>query len=345
MNYYLYGYTDKGGVRDHNEDALLIDKEVVTEGFYEATCTAPFLTAVCDGVGGENAGELASKLCLQHLSLIDYRANVDMKKELIKIHGKIKRKSVFEENAVNMQTTMCALGVDEEGRALCINVGDSRMYRYVNGTIRQISVDQSYGQYLYEHGQIDSLEELAPEQQNGIISSLGSVNIEPMIAQTPLVNEFGAEPDDMIIITSDGVSDFVSTGEFEIGLAMDLPISEKLTALARLAVMNGSTDNITILGIKPYLDDEELAALTQHEAVAETVNVKQVLYNIDPLDEILTIDVNEIIGKKDKKPARQLEITSQEDIKLETRDLFMQAQASLSKLENMFDTPKRKGKK
>ncbi len=342
MNYYLYGYTDKGSYREHNEDAMLIDREVVIDGFYEATCQAPFITAVCDGVGGENAGELASRVCLKHLSLVDYAANVDMKKELLKIHGKIKRKSTFEENAANMQTTLCALAVDEEGKALCINVGDSRMYRYVNGTIRQISIDQSYGQFMYEHGQIDSVEELDEAHRNAIISSMGSVSHEPVIAQTPLISEFGAEPDDMILITSDGVSDHVSKGEFEIGLGLDLPISEKLTALAKLALLNGSTDNITIIGIKPYVDDEELEALTMHGTVEETINVKEVLYDIDPLDEILTIDVNEIIGKKEKKkPKKQLEITSQEDIQLETRDLFMQAQASLSRLESLFDDKKK----
>jgi hypothetical protein len=202
-----------------------------------------------------------------------------------------------------MQTTLCALAVDEDGKGLCVNVGDSRLYRYVNGTIRQLTADQSYGQYMFNKGEIDNAEELAPEERDAVISAMGSPQTDPQIDQTPLVNEFGAEPDDMIIITTDGLSDYVSENEFEIGLAMDLPISEKLVALAKLAVLNGSTDNVSIIGIKPFLDFEELAALTRHDAVGTTVNVMEMLEEQegeeekDELSDILTIDLEAIIGK------------------------------------------------
>lgn len=338
MNYYIYGYTDTGGYRENNEDAVLIDHEVVTSGGREAAVSAPFICAVCDGVGGENAGELAARLCLQHLAVLDYSSSVDMKQKLMMVHGKIKRKGVNEENAVNMQTTLCALAVDENGKAMCVNVGDSRMYRYVNGTIRQISIDQSYGQFLYEHGQIDSMDELDPELQKAIISSIGSTQNEPEIVQTPLVSEFGEEPDDMIIIVSDGISDFVSESEFEIGLAMDLPVSEKIVALAKLALMNGSTDNVSIVGIKPYIDEDELEALTVKETVEGTVNIAQVLAETDSLGDILTINVEEIVGgTKKEEPERRKTKVGKEEIDLETHDLFMQAQASLNMLSHMFD--------
>lgn len=335
MNYYIYGYTDAGNCRSHNEDAVLVDHEVITDGSSEATVSAPFITAVCDGVGGENAGELAAKLCLQHLSVLDYSSNVDMRQKLLNIHGKIKRQGVNAENAVNMQTTLCALAMDENGRGLCVNIGDSRMYRYVNGTIRQISIDQSYGQFLYEHGRIDGMEELEPEYRNAIISSLGSTTNDPEIVQTPIINEFGAEPDDMILIVSDGISDFVTEDEFEIGLSMDLPISEKLVAIAKLALMNGSTDNISIVGVKPYIDDEELAALTFKETVGETVNITEVLAETESLGDILSINVEEIIGSE-KAPERH-DPVKKEELDLEAHDLFMQAQASLNRLSQLFN--------
>ena len=330
MNYYIYGYSDKGNSREHNEDSILIDHEVICSGECEAAVSAPFITAVCDGVGGENAGELASKLCLQHLSILDYSSNTDMKRTLLNIHGKIKKSGVYADNAINMQTTLCALAVDENGRALCVNVGDSRMYRYVNGTIRQISIDQSYGQFLYEHGRIDGMSELEPEYQNAIISSIGSPQNEPEVAQTPRVSEFGAEPDDMIILVTDGISDYVSEAEFEVGLSLDMPISEKLVAIAKLALMNGSTDNVSIIGIKPYIDEEELQALTMNETVEETVNIAEVLAETDKLSDILTIDVNEIVGNH-KNP----EIPSEEDYARQTEDLLRQAQESLAMLSEL----------
>ena len=318
MRYYIYGYTDKGSVKGKNEDAVLVNKEVVKEGFREAVLDAPFITAVCDGVGGENAGDVASELCLQQLSEVVYTSNTDLKQVLMAIHGKIKKRSTLDKASANMQTTLCALAVDEEGKGLCVNVGDSRLYRYVNGTIRQLTTDQSYVQYMYNKGEIDYVDEIEPEYRSAIISAMGSPQSDPQIEQTPLANEFGAEPDDMIIITSDGLSDHVSENEFEVGLSMDLSISEKLVALAKLAILNGSTDNVSIIGIKPFFDFEELAALTRHDAVGKTVNVMEMLEDHneteekDELSDILTIDLEAIIGKgkTQREPEKSYEIAS-----------------------------------
>ncbi|EGC01455.1 PP2C family protein-serine/threonine phosphatase [Ruminococcus albus] len=350
MKYYVYGYTNTGN-RDKNEDAVLVGNEVVNDGFREAVLDAPFITGICDGVGGEKAGEVASRTCLQMLSEVEYTASSDLKSVVLDIHNKIKKVGSRSRSAENMQTTLCALAVDEEGRGLCLNVGDSRLYRFVNGTIRQISTDQSLGQLMYNKGAIDTAEELVPEYRAAIVSAIGSPHSEPNVEQVPLVSDFGAEPDDMVIITSDGISDYVSDNEFEVGLSMDLPISEKLAALAKLALLNGSNDNLSIIGIKPFLDFEELAALTSHDAVSETVNVMEMLEEQsaprtaeekDELSDILTIDLGDIIGKSkpEPKPEPHHEIVSREDIELETHDLFMQAQASLSRLSGMI--PKKK---
>ena len=80
MYYYIFGITDKGNYREQNEDCILIDHEVINSGSYESTVAAPFIAAVCDGVGGENAGEVASELCLRHLSILEYNSGVDIEK-------------------------------------------------------------------------------------------------------------------------------------------------------------------------------------------------------------------------------------------------------------------------
>ena len=103
MYYYIYGITDKGNYREQNEDCILIDHEVINSGSYESTVAAPFIAAVCDGVGGENAGEVASELCLRHLSILEYNSGVDMKRTLIDVHNKIKKQGVRAENAAKLQ--------------------------------------------------------------------------------------------------------------------------------------------------------------------------------------------------------------------------------------------------
>lgn len=266
MNYYIYGFTDKGNYRSHNEDSILVNHEVAQSGSLEASVSAPFLSAVCDGVGGEQAGELASKLCLQHLDNLDYDSRVDLKNELLDIHNKIKKRGISDFGSVNMQTTLCCLAVDENKLATCINVGDSRMFRYVKGEVRQISSDQTYGRFLYEQGEINDINELEPEMRSAIISSMGSVLQEPIIDFIPFVSDFGIESDDAVLICSDGVSDFVSLDEIEIAMLLDLNFRDKMEAICELALKKGSTDNISIIGIKPYHSEEEYDLLVNMPA-------------------------------------------------------------------------------
>lgn len=263
MNYYIYGYTDKGPYRLKNEDAMLVNRVTVTKGGYGSVCIAPFLAAVCDGVGGEKAGELASQICASSLAELDYDSSVDLDRTIMSIHNKIIRTGVSADHTVNMQTTLCMLAVDEDGTANCCNVGDSRMYRYVQGTIRQLTTDQTYSRFLYEKGEITSAADLDPELQNAIVSSIGSVVQDPDVQHMRFMKMFGEEPDDTVLICSDGLSDFITQDEFEIAMKItSMTFAEKLEALCQLAIRNGSTDNVSIVGIKPWNTPAEYEALT-----------------------------------------------------------------------------------
>ncbi len=276
MKYYVYGFTDKGNFRNHNEDAMLINHEVIRCGGAEAVISAPFLSAVCDGVGGEHKGEIASKLCLQYLSLLNYNSSTDLSFELMTIHNNIKKYGITHDDSVNMQTTLCCLAVDESGGAICVNVGDSRLYRYVKGKARQISSDQTYGKYLYEQGEINDLDELDPQMRSAIISSVGSVLQNPKIDLFPFVTTFGLEYDDTVFIFSDGVSDFISTDEIEIAMSLELPFKDKIEALCELALKSGSTDNISVIGIKPFNSSEEYDNIIAPKIVRKEEFVPQV---------------------------------------------------------------------
>ncbi len=280
MNYYIYGFTDKGDYRKHNEDCMLINREIVRKGGLESVCIAPFLSAVCDGVGGEQSGEIASELCASYLSALNYDSSVDLDKHIMSVHKKVIKKGLAMPDSLNMQTTLCCLAVDEFGRAACYNVGDSRMYRYVNGHARQISIDQTYGRFLIEKGEIDKLNDLEPAMQNAIVSSIGSVLQDPSIEHFYFVNQFGKEPDDVVIICSDGVSDCLTVDEIEIAMKLDsMNFVEKIDALCQVAVRNGSTDNASIIGIKTWETQEQYESLrgkniTQEEKV-EVIRAEQ----------------------------------------------------------------------
>ena len=264
-SYYIFGITDKGRYREANEDSILIDHEIISSDQCHSTALDPLITAVCDGVGGENAGEIASDQCLRELSLLSYSSQTDIDTSINIIHNKIKQRGVRLENAMNMQTTLCALFIDENSNAMCVNIGDSRMYRYTDGGIRQISTDQSLAQFLFDDGAINEFDELTPQMRSTIISSVGSINQPPKAQYVPLVTQIGENSQtDMILICSDGVSDFVSIDEMQIILSMDILFDDKIKMILKMADRNGSTDNMSIIGL---MTEEQLTA--HNNAVTE----------------------------------------------------------------------------
>ena len=245
--YYCCGISDKGAVREHNEDAYLVNKIVLSQAQMESDVSAPFITAVADGVGGEASGEIASRMALELLSGVKFGKKVDLRAKLLAIHAKLRRYGITHGSSANMQTTLCALAVDENGRAFVANVGDSRMYRCRGGIIRQLSTDQSLVQLLYEQGKITQEEKKTHAQRNVIFPVLGNISDDP----DPMITEIegGIKKGDIIIICSDGLSDHITAGEFEEILALPMRLPKRLRRLVDTAIDNGSTDNITVVGV------------------------------------------------------------------------------------------------
>lgn len=244
--YYCCGITDKG-VRQNNEDAYLINKIVPDKAQMESDIRPPFITAVADGVGGEAAGEVASHLALELLSSVRFGKRVSLRSKIMTIHTKLRRFGLTHGGTLNMQTTLCALAVDEEERAYAVNVGDSRLYRYRGGVLQQLSTDQSLVQMLYEQGKITREEQRTHAERNVIFPVLGNIADDPDPQITEI--EGGIRPGDLIIICTDGLSDYVTPGQFEEILALPMRLPKRLRRLVDAAIENGSPDNITAVGL------------------------------------------------------------------------------------------------
>lgn len=244
--YLCCAITDQG-VRPHNEDALLLHKTVLTEGITESRLTAPFLVGVADGVSGERSGELASATCMELLKNVSFTSRTDLDGKLMEIHQTLTALGNENTENHNMQTTLCAVGIDENEMLHTINVGDSRLYRYRNSSLMQLSRDQSLVQMLYEEGSITRAERETHKQKNIIFPVLGNLNSVPIfdIQEHEERIEFG----DILLLCSDGLSDYVSSPEIEEILAMPKPLARRMQMLVDLALGNGSTDNITIIAL------------------------------------------------------------------------------------------------
>ncbi|MBP1561973.1 MAG: serine/threonine-protein phosphatase [Oscillospiraceae bacterium] len=250
--FYCCGITDTGAVRDHNEDAFLINRIVMSSAEMESSVRAPMIAAVADGVAGETSGEVASRLALELLSTIKPGPKTDYEKKIMGIHKTLQRYGVTHDT-VNMQTTLCAVAIDIEGNAVMINVGDSRLYLYRGGRIKQLSRDQSLVQFLYEHGHITSEERINHAQKNVIFPVMGSLAQEPKPQIAPI--EGGLSHGDILIICSDGLSDHLTAGEFEELLAQPKKLPKRLADMVKRAIDNGSRDNVTVVGVTCFNED------------------------------------------------------------------------------------------
>ena len=244
--FYCYGITDTGAVRDHNEDAFLIGKTVRTDKNTECSVKPPMIAAVADGVAGEASGEVASRMALNLLAAVKPSPKTDYAQKVLAIHAALQKYGISHKRS-NMQTTLCALAVEADGRAVMINVGDSRLYLYRGGKIKQLSRDQSLVQVLYEQGHIAPEERRGHSQKNVIFPVLGNLSEEPK----PQISEIegGLIHGDIFIICSDGLSDSLTTGELEDILAQPKKLPKRLSDMVERAIHNGSRDNITVVGV------------------------------------------------------------------------------------------------
>ena len=247
--YYCCGVTDKG-VMPHNEDAMLIKDSVIDSGSSEQNVEVPFIAAVSDGVSGERSGELASKMCLELIRDMSYNGETKLDEELLAIHHKLADYSRSDPEMHNMQATLCGIAVDENNNMLTFNVGDSRLYRYRGGRIRQISRDQSLVQLLIDEGAITREERKNHVHRNIIFPVFGNQKSAPKVDTVTL--DGGMEYGDLLLLCTDGLSDYVSTLDIEEILEMPKSLKTRLHLLLDKALENGSKDNITVIAVVYY---------------------------------------------------------------------------------------------
>ena len=159
------------------------------------------------------------------------------------VHRRLSGYSQLDPVSRNMQTTLCGFAVTADDKALVFNVGDSRLYRFREGRIRQISRDQSLVQMLIDKGTITAEEKKDYVHRNIISPAFGNMKNDPTIDITEL--EDGLEYGDILLLCSDGLSDFLSSYEIQEIMQLPKPLRKRLDMLAAAALIRGGNDNIT----------------------------------------------------------------------------------------------------
>ena len=233
--------TDPGLARDNNEDAVAFEQ----------------LTGLCilaDGMGGYNAGEIASGMATafiksemgRWLSQAGKNANSKEVKRALEICVQNANHSIF--NAANsnpqytgMGTTL-VVGVFQAGRLMLGHIGDSRCYRKRADAFEQITKDHSLLQEQIDAGLITPEQALTATNKNLVTRALG---VEDAVVLD--VTEHAVEDGDVYVICSDGLSDMVLDGEIADIMLGHATLEEKSKQLIDAANANGGRDNISVV--------------------------------------------------------------------------------------------------
>lgn len=228
---------DIGRIRIANED----------QSFVLTNYQGDVLMVVCDGMGGQNKGDFASKMALDHFveSFKSKRKMPLFFSRLWMIRTLKEANSIiFDEADKNpfyhdMGTT-CVAVLIQGTSMIVLNVGDSRAYAYNEFGLRRLTTDQTYVNYLYRSGQIKERERDSRPDRHVLMNALGiypSINFD--IQTMPYTGE-------TILLCSDGLYNNISEPEIRAILSTDERTDQKTATLISEANHNGGSDNVAV---------------------------------------------------------------------------------------------------
>ncbi len=244
-----YALSDIGLQRKRNEDdyvAYAIHNNAIHNN------GRGMLFAVADGIGGHSCGDRASRLACDLLKTYfsghsgsPPRNHLRQIEELVRsIDRQIKQEAIEDPECEHMGTTLSAI-VFSGDFAVLAHVGDSRIYRFRNGRLNQLTSDNTFVQEMIEEGELSPDEAVYHPLRNMLTRALGT--------QEPLeeieIDRLNIAHGDCFLLSSDGLHGLVSVNTIEDILKRQLPPEQTAQELLQTALENGGKDNITIIVI------------------------------------------------------------------------------------------------
>ncbi len=220
--------SDRGLVRQTNEDSY-----VTRRGLY----------AVCDGMGGARAGEVASEMACRGLLTLDpaTAGPEELREAIVEANLAIARRSLEEERLLGMGTTLTA--VLAGGRSLNLaHVGDSRAYLLRSGNLTQLTEDHSWVGEMVRRGELTPAQAAVHPHRSVITKALGTDG-----DAYPDIFEVSVEAGDRVMLCSDGLTGMVSDPEIAEILGRDEDPQATAGLLVQAALNGGGEDNVTVV--------------------------------------------------------------------------------------------------
>ena len=242
MIYYEFATaTDVGRVRSNNEDAVAVD--LISQ-----------LALLADGMGGYNAGEVASEMAVSHVrteltrwlaragsepAAADIRLAMETSAD--NVNEAILNAAEANPQHAGMGTTL-VLGAFHGSRLMLGHIGDSRCYRLRGGVLLQITRDHSWLQEQLDAGFM-TLEQAASSTSRNLVTRALGVEGQAELE----INEFEVQPDDLYLMCSDGLSEMLGDSQILALLEPRMRLQEHASRLIEAANANGGRDNISVI--------------------------------------------------------------------------------------------------
>ncbi len=235
--------TDVGIVRNNNEDFVRFVRP--SQDFEHLG----FLGVVADGMGGHQAGEVASALAVHTIIKEYYSKKVSRKQNLMQAIEKA-NSVIFKTSKANPENkgmgTTCTAVVIFNNQIILGHIGDSRLYLYQNNLLTQCSTDHTYVQELINQNIISEEEAQTHPQRNVLTKVMGTrPKVQPEIKEMDVNFEEG----DRLLVCSDGLYEYFTKEELEMELSEPV-LSVAAHRLVDTAKERGGHDNITVMLIE-----------------------------------------------------------------------------------------------
>jgi PPM family protein phosphatase len=233
--------TNIGHIRSVNEDSFTVVR--LEQGYT--------LGIVADGMGGHKAGDTASRLAVETIAadLVDISPHLNpeacaiaLKEAILHANHVIYRTASEHEEMRSMGTTVVAVLLGVSG-GIIGHIGDSRAYKFKDGTSVQLTEDHTLVNELVKSKQISEEEAIVHPRRNVIMRALGT-DAEVEVDLYPVT----LEEEEILLVCSDGLSSYVSTQDINRTLGMkQVSLKERAERLVSLALDAGGEDNITVV--------------------------------------------------------------------------------------------------
>lgn len=232
------------GPKETNDDRVLVGSQILDEESLAGSVTLPAIAAVCDGCGGYAGGNIAAQTVLELLSSEDVSALADvncLSQALLNCQQAVLEKKAALPQYSAMCTTIAGCIFCDD----CITIfhaGDSRVYRCDTWGIAKMTVDHSVVQNMVDLGRITEDEAQVNPHRNTINRCIGLSCPPPEIyvSRSPIC------AGEKYLLCSDGLWESVSDVQIEEILSAELPLPQMAETLVKLAIEQGSDDNISV---------------------------------------------------------------------------------------------------